>query len=301
MIAVLNSHHAIASHIQFELGAGQLPTAFINNAHARAAVSLLGGHLLSYANLQGQLLWVSELATYEVGKAIRGGVPVIWPWFGVHPSGRDLPAHGLVRSRMWDVVKTEALADGGTRMVLGISDSAETRTIWPHRFDLQATFDIGKTLTVALTATNTGARPFHWSGALHTYFAVANLAQTVVKGLDGVPFRDTVDHVDAVQNGDIRFSNGATVDNVYHAAPADLLLHDASRSIHIASQNADATVVWNPGERVRKGDLGEQAFEQFICVETARGASATKEAAMPLLNVGERVTFAATYQIEANK
>ncbi len=298
MIDALNNQHAIASHIQFELGVGRLPTAYINNAHARATVSLHGGHMVSFANEHGQLLWVSGLATYDHGEAIRGGVPVIWPWFGAHLTDKDLPAHGFVRASMWDVVRTEVLADGGTRLVLGIEDSAETRAIWPHSFQLQVTFDIATTLTITLTVKNTGATPFRWSGALHTYFAISDVAQTAVAGLDGVAFKDTVAHVDDVQSGDIRFPDGATVDNVYHAAPAELLLQDETHVTRITSQNADATVVWNPGRSVQKADIDEDAFERFVCVETACGASATTQDEMPLLAPGESTTFSATYQHE---
>ena len=304
----LNRQHAIPGHIQFALGPGMLPTAYINNKLARATVSLLGGHLLTYHqhDYPGIPIWMSELATYEVGKAIRGGIPIIWPWFGDYPERPDLPAHGLVRSRMWEVVRTEALGDGGTKLVMAIESDEETHAFWPYNFRLDITFTFGsrvvedglgwpESLAVALTAHNTGDTSFHWSGALHTYFDVANRSSVYINGLNGVPYLDKVHG--GVKNQDGLVYIREEVDRVYLSAPAKIELVDLTRHSEYAilPHDADTTIVWNPDETAKKADLSEQAFYKFVCVETAYGAGATTEEQMPLLEAGDNYTFSVSY------
>lgn len=122
--------HQLTHQLTFVEGPGGLPMIEINNPLAKATISVYGGQVLSFQPVgAADLLFLSEQAYYAEGKAIKGGAPVCWPWFGADPEGKGRAAHGFVRNRMWNVNSTETLEDGETKVVLGLSDSEATREI----------------------------------------------------------------------------------------------------------------------------------------------------------------------------
>ncbi|MDP2219116.1 MAG: D-hexose-6-phosphate mutarotase [Hydrogenophaga sp.] len=272
----LNATHGLPAQLHFDSGPGGWPYAHIRNGHATATVSLFGAQLLSFvpAALGADLLFVSEGAVYEPGKAIRGGVPVCWPWFGPDPQGLGRPAHGLARTRPWAVHGASALPDGATQLVLGLSDTAETQALWPHAFNLRLTITVGRTLRLALRTRNTGPSAFELTQALHSYFAVSDIAHASVNGLEGCRYIDKATGANGAnlqQSGPVHFSG--EVDRVYNGAPAELQLLDGERHgrTRIRSTGSRTAVVWNPGATVaaRMADLPGDAWRRFVCVETA--------------------------------
>ena len=272
----LNAPHGIPPHTTVIEGPGGLPMIDVDNVHATARISLYGGQVLAYRphGAAADLLFVSEQAHFQAGKAIRGGVPVCWPWFGPDPQGQGRPAHGLARTRLWEHRHTETLPDHETRVELGLCDSADTRARWPHGFDLSLTVTVGPTLRLALTTRNTGDRTFELTQALHSYFAVANIAQVRVTGLDGCAYTDKAKGADGahqVQAGDVTVC--AEVDRVYANAPDVLELVDiaAPQRIRLTAGGSRTAVVWNPWIEIAASmaDLRDDEYRRFICVETA--------------------------------
>lgn len=268
--------HDMPQHLRLVEGAGGLPMIDVCNAHATARVSVYGAQVLAYrpTGAAADLLFLSQRAVYQAGKAIRGGVPVCWPWFGPDPQGLGRPAHGLARTRLWSLRHTEALPDGQTLIVMGLSDSAETRALWPHRFDLSLAVTMGATLRLALCTHNTGDTAFPLTQALHSYFSVGDIAQTVVTGLDGCRYTDNARGAGGAlktQRGDIAFV--AEVDRIYANAPAELGIEDRAgrRRIRIRTEGSRTAVVWNPWADIAAGmaDLPDDVYQHFVCVETA--------------------------------
>ncbi len=221
----------------------------INNARAHATVSTYSGQLLSYRpkDRQEDLLFVSDKAYYEAGKAIKGGIPVCWPWFGPDPENRGRPAHGFVRNRQWQVSGSESLADGSTKIILSITDSEATRALWPHPFRLDIEITVGDTLRVELVTHNTGNDSITISQALHSYFRVGDITSVSVLGLDGINYIDKAnDSARKTQAGPLTISS--EVDRIYTDTSGDLTIDDASleRKISIASSGCSTAVVWNP-------------------------------------------------------
>lgn len=274
-VATLNRSHALPGHLSFDEGPGGLPVMHIQNRHATARVSVHGAHVLSFCPQDGaDLLYLSEQAVFQPGKAIRGGVPVCWPWFGPDPLGQGRPAHGFVRNRLWDLRRTETLAGGETLVELGLRDSSDTRAIWPHGFDLSLTVIVGRSLFLSLTTRNTGDSAFQLTQALHSYFAVADIAQVRVTGLDGCAYVDKAKGAGGarkVQTGDVTVD--AEVDRVYAGVPDGLGIVDgaAPRRIRLTAGGSRTAVVWNPWAEIAAGmaDLPDDAYRRFICVETA--------------------------------
>lgn len=256
-------------------GPGGLPMIEVRNPHATARISLHGAQVLSYRPQGGtDLLFVSEQAVFKSGKAIRGGVPVCWPWFGPDPQGLGRAAHGFARNRPWELRRCATLPGGATLVELGLTDSEQTRALWPHAFDLSLQITVGATLRLALTTRNRGDCAFEVTQALHSYFSVVDIARTRVTGLDGCRYRDKARGAGdglRTQKGDL--SVAAEVDRVYQDVPAELAIEDGAgqRRIRIASEGCRTAVVWNPWIEIAAGmtDLGADACQRFVCVETA--------------------------------
>ena len=275
----LNAAHAIPDQLAFVAGPGGLPLIEVHNAHASAQVSLHGGQVLRFRphTASADLLFVSERAKYQAGTAIRGGVPVCWPWFGPDPEGLGRPNHGFARTRLWSVAGTTALPDGATQITLALTDTPDTRAIWPHGFQLMLEITVGPSLRLALLTRNTGGQPFTTTQALHSYLAVGELAQTTVAGLDDCPYLDKA----AGASGALRQQVGAVtftaeVDRIYTGAPAALSVQDGAgqRTLRIRSEGSRSAVVWNPGATLAAGmaDLADDEYQRFVCVETANVA-----------------------------
>jgi glucose-6-phosphate 1-epimerase len=267
----LNARHAIDGALRFVDGPGGMPHALLRHGAASAEVALHGGHVLRYgADGEPPVLWVSRQAIFAPGKAIRGGVPVCWPWFGPHPDDAARPAHGFVRTQPWQAVASGA-GDDGVWLRLAIADDAATRALWPHAFELALTVTLGASLDLALTMRNTGDAPFTCGGALHSYFAVGAIERARVTGLDGQRYLDQLTGAEQTQRGPATFD--AEVDRVYQDAGAACAVEDEAlgRRITIAKAGSRTTVVWNPWvEKARRlADFGDDEYREMLCVETA--------------------------------
>jgi glucose-6-phosphate 1-epimerase len=272
----LNAVHALADRLRFVPGPGGWPLIEVHGPEANALVSLYGGQVLSFqpADAGTEVLFLSEHAQYQPGKAIRGGVPICWPWFGPDPLALVRPSHGLARTRLWAVLETGTTPTGEIRITLGLNETPETRAVWPHAFELRLDIVVGPSLRLSLSTRNTGDRPFTLTQALHSYFAVGDIAQTTVTGLDGCRYADKAagaDGAEKMQTGVVRID--AEVDRVYANPPPVLTVVDGAgqREVSIASEGSRSAVVWNPWADLsaRMADLDDQAYRRFVCVETA--------------------------------
>lgn len=277
-IEQLNADHGIAEQLKFIEGAGGFPFIKIDNAKASALISVYAGQVLSFqpANERHNLMFVSEAAYYQAGKGIKGGTPICWPWFGPDPEQLGRPSHGFVRTRFWDVVRTEMTGDGDSKVTLGLTDTPETRAIWPHGFNLSIEITVGESLKLELITRNTTAQTFHITQALHTYFKVGHIDQIGISGLEGTEYIDKADNgLLKLQTGTIMI--GTEVDRIYRDVEGELVIDDVmlGRRIRITSKGSKTAVVWNPWAKIsaEMGDLKDDDYKHFVCVETANAGS----------------------------
>ena len=294
----LNNDYAIEDQVEFVAGEGGLPLARIDNGKARALVSVYAGQVLSYqpSGQSDDLLFVSDAAYRQEGKAIKGGIPVCWPWFGDDPEARGRPAHGFVRNRSWNVRATETLADGDTRITLGLQDDAETHSVWPGAFDLSLAVTVGSGLSLELLTRNTGDKPFTLTQALHSYFSIGSIGEVQVLGLEDTDYLDKAgDGSRKTQAGAVRIQE--EVDRIYLDVKPELAIEDAAlgRRILIRSSGSRTAVVWNPWAEISAsmGDLKADDYNHFVCVETANAADDIIE-----VNPGEAHRMTVDYHIE---
>ncbi|HEY7372943.1 MAG TPA: D-hexose-6-phosphate mutarotase [Polyangia bacterium] len=234
-------------------------------------LALHGGQVLGFVpHGAGERLWVSEKARFQVGKALRGGIPICFPWFGPHPDLGDLPAHGFARTRLWRMVGVAAINERQIRAELELAPDADTLRLFPHRFVARLAVTAGETLELAFEVTNTDEAPFTFEIALHTYLAVSDAAAVALVGLGGRAYLDKVAGGIVRRQADEPVRFAGEVDRVYdNDRPLTLVDRGAGR-IQIESRGAGSTVVWNPGpEKTRAlGDMSPDGFRGFVCVET---------------------------------
>ncbi len=276
--ATLNQKFGIAGQLEFAQDAGGLVIARINNQHAQASIALQGAHIMTFQPAGEQpVIWLSPAAKLVQGKSIRGGVPICWPWFGAHASESSFSGHGFARTVPWQVVSTEALADGSTRITFELPHSSIPSAQWPHACRTRNIVTVGKALTVELATENTGNTPFEIGEALHTYFAISDVSDMRITGLEGCTYLDKVGVAQSrTQQGAIQITS--EVDRIYIDTAADCLIEDLGlkRRIRIAKRGSRSTVVWNPWveKAAKMGDFGsDTGYRGMVCVESANAVN----------------------------
>ena len=283
-IEQLNANYSIAGQLEFIAGQGGLPMIQVNSSKAKALISIHAGQVLSFkpSNEPEDILFLSKKAYYQSGKAIKGGAPVCWPWFGPDPEGKGRPGHGFVRNRPWTVVATGVTGNGDIKVTLGLVDTPETRAIWPHYFILTQEILVSDSLNLSLITRNTGNEKFSITQAFHTYFRIGDIAQARVSGLEGCSYVDKVDNSTQKQQvGPVTISS--EVDRIYLDVGNTLTIDDSAlnRSIQIISQGNKTAVVWNPWEKIsiEMADLEDADYQRLLCVETTNAADDVVEVA----------------------
>jgi len=249
------------------------PIIEINNTHARASIALHGAHVMHYQpHGQPPLLWMSSDAVFHERKALRGGIPVCWPWFGAHPSDAELPAHGFARNCFWQLSSIGQLENDATNVVLTLSDDAHSRSLWPHAFELSLTVVVGETLQAHLQAKNPEEEPVRVTAALHTYLNIGDISKITLTGLEGVEYIDTLDgDATAVQEGTVCFEG--EMDRVYRDSADAVVVCDPvlERNITVKKGGSKSTVVWNPwiDKSSTMADFEADGHKRMLCIEAA--------------------------------
>ncbi|MBV7297535.1 D-hexose-6-phosphate mutarotase [Enterovibrio paralichthyis] len=231
---------------------------------ATAAVSLFGAHVLSFEPAgKKDTIWMSEKADFSGNKALRGGIPVCWPWFGKAAE----PSHGFARNAIW-TLKEHRENENGVILSLTLEDSAETRNIWPHAFHAEVQIEVGETLQVRLITTNTDDKAMQIGGALHTYLNIGDINQTKVTNL-GNEF--IAAGVRQPSPGVATFAE--EVDRIYLHADDTVVVEDAAsqRRLNVTNAGHNAVVVWNPWEALAASmaDMADDGYQTMVCVESA--------------------------------
>jgi glucose-6-phosphate 1-epimerase len=247
------------------------PVLNIHHPSCDAQIALHGAHVLGWTPAGHEpVLYLSPSAVFEEGKAIRGGIPVCWPWFSTHPEDPAKPFHGFARVLPWELVECED--EGGCVAIrLALRPTPATRALWPHEFEAFVEIRAGAELNVALVTHNSDNAPRPEGGALHTYLQVGDIKQVGLLGLDGATYRDaTAKGMRHVQEGTLPIDR--EIDRLYEPREDVTVLDPAlGRKLVIHKQGANTVVVWNPWieKSIRLADLPDEAYHNFICVEAA--------------------------------
>ena len=259
---------------------GDLVCWHVCTEQAELLVAEQGAQVLSYRRHGEQpLIWLSEQAAYQAGQGVRGGGPICWPWFGDitrNPPGVQamtqgaVPFHGLARNRDWQLVHIEQ-EGAGVQLAFEL-DVADGLPGWPHSASLRLDIELGAQLLLRLTTRNLGEHALHVSQALHSYFAVSDIRQVQVSGLDDCGYIETLeDWQERQQQGDLIFT-GET-DRIYLDVPHRLALCDSGwqRQIILETRGSRSAVLWNPWIEKSQtlSQFAPDAWQGMLCIESA--------------------------------
>ncbi|MFZ3421963.1 D-hexose-6-phosphate mutarotase [Vibrio harveyi] len=242
---------------------------------ATAGIALHGGHVVSFTPAgKEDLIWMSEKAIFDDKAALRGGIPVCWPWFGRIAA----PAHGFARTAEWELVEHRE-NDNGVIVELALFPTEETHDIWPHMFDARLMVEISDQLKVTLKVTNIDDAEWTFSGALHTYLNVGDIKQAQTTGM-GPEYIDSLKEGEICQGGDV-LQLTDTIDRVYTQPEAQILVKDAvlNRTLSVENQGHNSAVLWNPWATGAQGmgDMADNGYETMLCVESTVHAPSIKQ------------------------
>lgn len=258
----------------------------VANKAATARIALQGAHLYHYVRrTETPLLWVSGCSRFENGTAIRGGIPVCWPWFGMHDNP-ELPQHGFARTSLWTLESHSDITSEQSETVLLLRSCDASRQLWPFEFELRLRVRVGIALEVTLETLNTGTQPMPLSDALHTYFPVSSIENVHLEGLQNKPYFDNLDKGIYHQH-EALLSFGAETDRVYQEVIWPLRIADTMRTITIDAQNSSCAVVWNPWieKCAQMSGMCQESYKTMLCVETANAREDARVIAPGALHV----------------
>ena len=276
------------------LARGALSAICLAGEHSSLEVVVQGAQVIDWT-IPGTppVLFLSPTSGFMPGKAIRGGVPLIFPWFGPKPGDSRALQHGFARVHDWTLQSASVDAHGNCVVAMTLTDDARTRVEWSHAFGARFVASAGRALRLVLEICNTGASPFTFEAALHTYLAVSDVRRIRVRGLENADYLDKV-------GGGVRRREGAAAiaftgetDRVYLATTSECTVEDPGwrRRIIISKSGSHSTVIWNPWlDKARAmADLGESAWTGMVCVETANAAEDARTLASGAVHVLETV------------
>ena len=238
----------------------------VKNSVAEAKIALQGAHIFAYTT-QEDLLWLSETSAFASGEAIRGGIPLCWPAFGTN--NPQLPQHGFARTSSFELFHTEETQADTTMLTLRLCDNEQTHLLWDYSFELMLHITISDTLKLALTTTNKDTKAFTLTQAFHTYFAISDIKNIRIAGLENKPYLNALTQKQTVQKGAITFDQ--EFDAVYQDVDTSIQLLDKNKIIDIQTQGSASCVVWNPWieKCSRMSAMQVDAYRQFVCIESA--------------------------------
>jgi len=268
-----------------------LSALIIEHKNTQAKVSLYGGQVLSWQPTdEKELFWLSKNSAFEQGKAIRGGIPLCWPWFGVHPNDSENKEgnHGFARGQLWQVGNIDVNEQG---VEVSLSWQGNNMSdLWPFACKLTQVIFFGKSFNQVLTMTNLSESDAYYAGALHSYLSVSAPENATITELAKASFDDKLTgKVYAPKPLATPLANGVDpVDRVYHSNEVMTVVDSHwQRIIQLETINTKQWVFWNPGAELANNmaDIHESGEQEFICLEAANTQ-------MQLLRAGKSLTMA---------
>jgi glucose-6-phosphate 1-epimerase len=258
----------------FENGAGDLLRLAIRSPLAEAHIYLHGAHVSHFQPRGAQpVLFMSEHSWFAAGKPIRGGVPIIFPWFGPRAGHPEAPAHGFARTSEWQIESLSIDSEEVVTAVFSLSASSETKKLWPHDFTLRYRVVIGRTLVLTLETENKGSEPWTFENALHTYLAVGDVRDTATTGLEDAEYLDKTEGLQRKVQGREPIRITRETDRIFENTRKTCIVDDVKmqRRITVEKSGSQTTVVWNPwvAKAAAMTDFGHDEWPRMLCIETA--------------------------------
>jgi glucose-6-phosphate 1-epimerase len=245
----------------------------VSNPSASGLVYLQGAHVAAWQPAgQEPVIWMSPNAIYATGKALRGGVPICFPWFGAHAEQAPFPAHGFARTRAFEYRGARLDGAGRSELEFVLDSDEQSLSMFPYAFTARLRVAFGETLGLEFSVTNRDAQSFGFEEALHSYFAVTDVTRASVRGLEGARYVDKVREQAVFTEATPKLQFVAETDRVYESTgTCNIDDPPGKRTIVVEKEGSAATVVWNPWREraAQMPDLGAAAWPEMLCVESA--------------------------------
>ncbi|KAH9954418.1 galactose mutarotase-like protein [Russula dissimulans] len=253
---------------------------------ATAEILLFGATVISWRAAEkggtsdpAERLFVSSKAALDGSKAVRGGIPVVFPCFGPpeHPDHSKLPQHGFARNQVWAF--DSVVVDNDTRVSvrLTLQPNPTITNLYTKDFQLAYVVTLAEhELSTDIHVSNPSAsETLDFQALLHTYIrAPAN--EVSISSLVGKRYIDKTEKSLEARTTP-KEENRSTVDvrtftdSVYEDAPPRVNVSWPGGGVDLKLDGFTTLTVWNPqaeaGSKI--GDLEENGWyvERFVCVE----------------------------------
>lgn len=256
---------------------GGLAKAVVSQGGMQGELFLQGATVTRWHPAGAQpVIFTSPNAIFAPGTAVRGGVPIIFPWFGPKQDEPKAPQHGFVRAAPWQLEGVDQSRPDEVRLRLSITQGEATSPFWPEAYRAVYTVAFGPALTVELAVQNRAGHEIGFEEALHTYFAISDISKVSVTGFSGTTFIDKVDGFQRKTQDSSPIKLSGETDRVYLSTPRQAVIEDPEwrRRIVVEKDGAASSIVWNPWNEKAAAmkDLGAEAWRGMICVETGNAA-----------------------------
>jgi glucose-6-phosphate 1-epimerase len=273
-VAQLQTRFGIPGIVRIEAGRGLLPKINVTSDLATAEIYLHGAHVTQFAPRGARpVLFLSQNSSFDAGKPIRGGIPLVFPWFGPGMGQPKSPLHGFARLKSWEIESCDLRTDGTVRIALSLGSDETTLALWPTAFSLRMIIIVGSALDITLEVKNLSTNPAQIEEALHTYLQVGDVRKVIVNGLDNLEYFDRADGGKKKKQTESPIELTGETDRAYLRTRGVCTVEDPEfgRTIKIEKSGSDVTVLWNPW--VAKGeamsDLAGGQWPTMLCVEAA--------------------------------
>ncbi len=243
----------------------------VEHKSASATVSLYGGQVLSWQPTgEKEVFWLSTVSDFEQGKAIRGGIPLCWPWFGAHPDDFDNNKgnHGFARTQQWQVDSID-ISEQGVEIGL-VWQGNNMNKLWPFSSKLKQVLFFGQSFKQILCMTNLSDADAYYTGALHSYFAVSTPKAVQIPALEQATFYDKL--TEKLCEPQLLKNGVGPVDRIYHTDKTMRIIDNHwQRVIELKARNTQQWVFWNPGVELANNmaDIHSNGEQEFVCLEAA--------------------------------
>jgi glucose-6-phosphate 1-epimerase len=268
----LTTIKSLSNSVSLQKDANGFEFVIIEHQKISAAFTLHGGHLIHFQPTgQAPIIWLSKSAIFDDKKAIRGGVPICWPWFGAADIalGENLPAHGFARTSKW-VVGDISESEHSVELELKLSNDNETLKLWPFQFELTLKATLTDSLKLELITENKSDIPLTYRGALHSYFNISAPENVKVSGINEQFYNSLKGK--RLETGDTTLLIDQAIDAIYKKTSHPILLEDKKlqRTLTITNMGNDSEVLWSPWIKGAKAfaDMPDGGYKTMLCIES---------------------------------
>ena len=260
--------------VMFLDGQGELPMIGISTMWSSAEIYLQGAHITNFRKHgEPSLTFMSQCSRFTEGQPIRGGIPVVFPWFGMR---EGMGNHGFARVKEWELKEFAPAPDGSVSVRFRLPDCPEASSFPPFTADYVIT--VSDALTLQLIVANKSTDdPLTFENCFHTYFEVGDITAISILGLKDISYLDKVANFaqKTETNDAIRISS--EVDRIYFGTTGPVEIHDPrlGRKIRIEKQGSNSTVLWNPwiARSQQMPDFGNDEYQRMVCIESGNVSS----------------------------